>query len=81
MVSLNEQSLVVVINPHSTAWGPIGPQRIISIRCAKSISITFLRFYDFVRLSIVISFQIMFSNSTLEGHPYNQICVRVQMDP
>ena len=54
------------LNPHGTMWGPIGPRRIISMRCAKTISFTFLRFFDFVRLSIVISFQIMFSNSTFE---------------
>ena len=53
-------------NPHSTVWGPIGPWRIISMRCAKAISITFLRFYDFGRLSIVIPFQTMLSNSMLE---------------
>ena len=47
----------------------------------KTISITVLRFYDFVRLSIVISFQTMFSNSTHERHPYNQICVGVRLDP
>ena len=29
--------------------------------CTKTISITVLRFYDFVRLLIVISFQITFS--------------------
>ena len=40
----------------------------------KTISITVLRFYDFVRLSIVISFQIMFSYSI-----HNQICVGVQI--
>ena len=54
-----------------------------SFLCAaqKTISIIFLRFYDLVRLSIVISFQIMFSNSTREWHPYNQICGEVQTDP
>ena len=41
-----------VINNHSTVWGPIEPRRTISMHCAKTISITFLRFYDFVRLCI-----------------------------
>ena len=31
--------------------------------CSKTISNTALRFYDFVRQIIVISFQIMFSNA------------------
>ena len=32
------------------------------MRCTKTISITVLRCYDFDRLSIVISYQIMLSN-------------------
>ena len=47
----------------------------------KTISITVLRFYDFVRLSIVISFHIMFSDSTHKWHPYNQICAGVWSEP
>ena len=61
--------------------GSIWPRRIIFMCCAKTISITVLRFYDFVRLSIVMSFQIMISNSVHKWHPYNQICVGVQSDP
>ena len=61
--------------------GSIWSQRIISMCCTKIISITFLRFYDFVRLSIVISFQKMFSNSTHKWHPYNQMYVGVRSDP
>ena len=61
--------------------GSIWPRRIISMCWTKTISITVLRFYDFVRLSIVISFQIMFSNSMHKWHLYNQICVGVRSDP
>ena len=50
-------------NPHSTVWGPIGPQRIISMRCAKTIGILILIFFYFVRLSIVFTFQIMLLDS------------------
>ena len=68
-------------NTHNTMWGQYDSLRIIVMRCTKTISITFLRFYDFVRLWIVISFQIIFSNSTNEWHPFNQICVGVWSDP
>ena len=32
-----------------------------------------------LRLSIVFSFQIMFSDSTQDWHPYNHICIEVQL--
>ena len=67
------------VNPHNTVWGQY--DRVISMRWTKTISITVLRFYDFVRLYIVISFQIIFSNSTHEWHLCNQICVVVRSDP
>ena len=53
-------------------------EKITRINCGYQTdvhSITVLRFYDFVRLSIVISFQIMFSDSTHEWHLYDEICV------
>ena len=56
-------------------WGQFYPGGSFPCTAQKTISITVRRFYDFVRLSIAISFQIMFSSSTHEWHPYYQICV------
>ena len=49
--------------------------------CTKPIIITVLRVRDFVRLFIVISFQLIFYNSMHEGHTYNPVCVKVRSDP
>ena len=62
-------------------WDHFDPGQSFPCSPQKTISITVLRLYDFVRLSIVISFQIMFSSSTHEWHPYNQIYVWVRSDP
>ena len=60
---LDETDVLFSINPYSTVWGPIGPRMVIFMRCAKTIGISILIFFYFVRLSIVFTFQIMLLDS------------------
>ena len=77
--SLCEKDIPFGINPYNTVWGQFDPGRsFLWVAQIPSAS----QFWDFmtVRLSIVISFQMIFSNSMHKWHPYNQIYVYMGKD-